>query len=233
MKTQLLLILSLFSLSFSVIVGLYLLGKFFLEKTRPRTYLLFWALGCLGLFWFQLPVIFASVGKNLVLSDYSRFLSAAFGISFLSFDLIRIGLVRAYNLKDKKIHVLIYVWRFSAAGLAFWGLFNNPFAFPKFLTMAAVFLFFLPLHFLLGLRSYNALTEQTDLPFEQKLALAGLILGSAFMIAQDFLVANTIRNFSTGTLFFGLISNKLLFSFQAISAILLLLLFIAYRPAKK
>lgn len=233
MGLQLLLILSLFSLSFSVIVGLYLLAKFFIQKTRPRAYLLYWSLGCLGLFWFQLPVIFASAGKNLVLSDYRWFLSAAFGVSFLSFDLIRIGLVKAYELSDRKIKMPIYLLRILAASVAVWGLFSNPFAFPKFVTMSAALLFFLPIHFLLGQRSYNALTQRRDLPFEQKLALGGLMVGSSLMIAQDLLVAYLIKIFSTGTLFFGLISSKPLFLLQALSTIFLLLLFISYRPFRK
>lgn len=150
------------SLSFLIVFGLGLLTglAFFIDWLfgRPaRMFMLPWAFGLLLLHWLQLPVVLASSGFLVYVSDLNNFITFTFPLSFIGLVLIYAGMMSIAPPQHRHTFDAFIILELAIALLVYLvSLITNSGAQSNFvLVIVTNLLFFIPMRLLLLLSAWQ------------------------------------------------------------------------------
>jgi len=217
---------SLAPLIIGVLVSFYLFAEW-LKHGRRYAFPIFWSLGLIILYLFQIPAIVSNAGLKIVLTDFNSFFSLAFPIAFFSYLLIYLGILSATKPTTyRKLYKYLLLW--FALALAFYAFY---FAGDKIFESraplyASILLFFLPLHLLTLFALLKWYRKQAWT--KAWLVKSGIMLMAAATLTGVFRSLFVFKGISLYPphLWFIVLSSKTIFVAQTIGLLLLVVGFI-------
>lgn len=160
-----------FSLNFYLSFGALLVGivggVYFLIQWLTYSFFkpaLFWGIGMLCLFIFQIPTVLANIGFKFTLTEFNPFFFFAVSVSFVGVIAVYFGIISLMAHVTRKLYMAFSVWLVVA--LAFFSyFFVNSMQFTNhFPAIALMLLFFLPVNILsfiqiFRLRKYDSVSH--------------------------------------------------------------------------
>lgn len=144
-----------------------------LRRGRHRFFILYWALGLLLLYWFQIPVIIGLAGKKIVYASFNQLFLVSTPMTLLGYLLIYLGIRSVAQLPlSKKSYTLLILW-FIASIIFYVGQYWGATAPTRLWLLAPIAFFFLPVQ-ILNLHAIIAAYRRKEL-FVAASAKAGFI----------------------------------------------------------
>ncbi len=222
---------SLFYLSLLVIATSFFGSLYFfiewLRHGRQQRFALFWSLGLLSAYLFQIPILLANYGLRFFLGDFSLFFAITFFAAFIGNLLIYEGVLFATRSHACKSYpYLVPALSLSVLFSAFyaWG---KDSAMTSFVPLINIIVLFLPL-FVLTMIKLRRWYGDPSL-FKTRLGKWGIgILVAAFCvkILQSLFIVFQFLSFSTAFWFLALADSPVIFFSQILSTLMLLVGFL-------
>ncbi|MDE2226367.1 MAG: hypothetical protein KGJ89_00180 [Patescibacteria group bacterium] len=217
-----------FALSASVLaIGVIACFFFFIEwlKHKHHKFLLYWSLGFLGIYWFQIPAILFHAGASFTLSDFNLFYSISFPLAFIGLVAIYKGIRSVGFLKPGWIKNY-HLWIWMILSLAVFGTYVYLFGSAPdnyVIEFLVVFLFFLPVYFLnmYGLiqwkRDWKAVATKT-INAGIVLMFVGLLIG----LSENFLALRQILMYPPQFWFLAVASSRVMYLLQSVGMVFMI-----------
>ena len=212
---------SLFSLTLAFLVSVLLFLSWIKHKKRRPRFLIFWAIGLLLMYAFQIPIILSNLGMEITVTDFNSFFTLAFPITFLSLILIYLGVVEVSKQRIKtRAKVVMSLWFLSSIiFFTYHFIVRGGIIETHSLTVVGNLVFYLPIRVLIIATLLRWFVKSTSKTLLLYLGTFGVILESLLGLFRNLLFLKNILVYPPEYWYLALSGLKVFFLTQILGII--------------
>ncbi|KKT29277.1 MAG: hypothetical protein UX18_C0038G0009 [Candidatus Azambacteria bacterium GW2011_GWC2_45_7b] len=215
------------ALILGVFLSAYLVKQWVGHPTerRPR-FFLFWAAALFLMYWFQIPMILANLGRAIRVKDFNLFFALTLPIAFLALVFLYIGLVDILEIRLKSSTKFLLTGYFLAAVIffAYHFIARGGIIETYSLPLIGNLVFYLPIRLLIIFVLAKWLMGRPTAPnLDSILGAAGIMGESVLGIIRNILIIKNVLAYPPEFWYVVLVNLRIFFILQIASLFLLIL----------